>query len=156
MGDSVFSSIRIIHIRQTRSISILFDPRKCHSNTRSNSNHESAFGNTVNKTHTADLFPKALRRVPRQKASALHTLPHLHHYTYTAHLHTTTLTPLTCTAPQHLHTSPYTYTAHLHCATAFAHIAPHTLHTPLHLHRSPTPRHSICTHRLHIAFYFFF
>ena len=67
-------------------------------------------------------------------------LPCTHHYTYSAHLHTTTLTPLTYTAPQHLHTSRYTYTAHLHCATAFAHIA-------LHLHRSPTLRHSICTHR---------
>ena len=37
-------------------------------------------------------------------------------------------------------THHYTYTADLHCATAFAHIA-------LQLHRSPTLRHSICTHR---------
>ena len=86
--------------------------------------------------------------------------------------HTTILTPLTCTAPQHLHTSHHlrpshtlrrsicarrtTCAAHTHYAAAFARIAPRTLHTPLHLHRSRTPRRSICARRLRVAFYFLF
>ena len=64
-------------------------------------------------------FPKALRC---EGSLVKKRLPCVHHYTYTAHLHATTLTPLTYTAPQHLHTSH-------------------------HLHRSHTLRHSICTHR---------
>ena len=105
-------------------------------------------------------FPKALRRVRRQKASALHTPRHLHRSptlrnstcthrtTCTAHIHyATALTSLTYRmllhTPLHLHHSP----------TPCNNIC---LHTPLHLHRSPTPRHSICTHRPHIAFYFLF
>ena len=52
-------------------------------------------------------------------------------------------------------THHYTYTAHLHCATAFAHIAPlapltYTMHTPLHLHRSPTHHYTYTAH-LHCA-----
>ena len=109
------------------------------------------------------LFPESFAKGSSSKSVCLAHTTTLTPLTYTApqHLHThrPTITSLTYTAPQHLHTSPYTYTTHLHCATAFAHIAPHTLHTPytpLHLHRSPTPRHSICTHRLHIAFNFIF
>ena len=73
------------------------------------------------------LFPKAPRRVPRQKGVALHTPQRLHRS------HT----------PRHsLHS---TCTAYTHRTTALTSLA---LHTPQHLHCSHTPRHSTYIARL--------
>ena len=77
-------------------------------------------------------FPESTAEASASKKGSLAHTAHIHHAAvYTA------LTPLTYTAPQHLHRSPCrhhsTYTADIHHATALTSLA---LHTP----QGTTPR----------------
>ena len=100
----------------------------------------------LSSNHIGTIFPKAPRR-----GSSSKRLLCTHHSTYNAHIHhTTALTSLAYTAPQHIHHShtPHhsTYTAHIHHTTALTSPA---YTTPRHIHRSHTPHHSTYIACLH-------